>query len=165
MVSCQFWGCFLWMLQYKKAQVSDCGPWSRHEKTCLRGLRPGRTKNRSAQPQKLDRGLTFRIRKLKVFYYLVSEQQRCWSDCADAQADLRLCCSHMALTYFFHVVSHLFCPRLWKNKNKIKIMRFIDRLVLLLYPFILSSIRSSRVYVHGIANSIVVQMGHIVGGT
>ena len=44
-------------------------------------------------------------------------------------------------------------------------MRFIDRLVLLLYPFILSSIRSSRVYVHGIANSIVVQMGHIVGGT
>ena len=29
-------------------------------------------------------------------YYLGSEQQRHWSDCADAQADLRLCCSHMA---------------------------------------------------------------------
>ena len=29
-------------------------------------------------------------------YYLVSEQQRRWSDCADAQADLRLCCSHIA---------------------------------------------------------------------
>ena len=24
----------------------------------------------------------------------------CWSDCADAQADLRLCCSHMAKTGF-----------------------------------------------------------------
>ena len=29
-------------------------------------------------------------------YYLDSEQQRCSSDCVDAQADLRLCCSHMA---------------------------------------------------------------------
>ena len=28
-------------------------------------------------------------------YYPGSEQQRRWSDCADAQADLRLCCSHM----------------------------------------------------------------------
>ena len=28
-------------------------------------------------------------------YYPCSEQQRCWSDCMDAQADLRLCCSHM----------------------------------------------------------------------
>ena len=27
-------------------------------------------------------------------YYLSSKQQRCWSDCADAQADLHLCCSH-----------------------------------------------------------------------
>ena len=29
-------------------------------------------------------------------YSLGSEQQRCWSDCADVQADLHLCCSHMA---------------------------------------------------------------------
>ena len=33
-------------------------------------------------------------------YYLGSEQKRSWSDCADAQADLRLCCSHMAWTDF-----------------------------------------------------------------
>ena len=35
-------------------------------------------------------------------YYLGSEheQQRCWSDCAHAQADLRLRCSHMTLTLF-----------------------------------------------------------------
>ena len=31
---------------------------------------------------------------------LSSEQQRCWSDCANAQADLHLCCSHMAKTGF-----------------------------------------------------------------
>ena len=28
-------------------------------------------------------------------YYLSSKQQMCWSDCADAQADLYLCCLHM----------------------------------------------------------------------
>ena len=29
-----------------------------------------------------------------------SEQQRCWSDYADAQADLCLCCLYMAKTGF-----------------------------------------------------------------
>ena len=33
-------------------------------------------------------------------YYLSSKQQRCWSDCVDAQADLHLCCSQMAWTVF-----------------------------------------------------------------
>ena len=33
--------------------------------------------NRSVQPQKLDRGLKFRIKKQEVLYYLGSEQQRC----------------------------------------------------------------------------------------
>ena len=33
-------------------------------------------------------------------YYLSSEQQKCWSDYADAQTDLHLCCSHMAKTGF-----------------------------------------------------------------
>ena len=41
----------------------------RNEKTCLRDLRPGR-QNRPAQPQKLARGLKFRIYELEVFYYL-----------------------------------------------------------------------------------------------
>ena len=56
--------------------------------------------NRPAQIQKLARGLKFWIQKLEVLYYLFIEQQRCWSDCADAQADLRLCCSHRAITGF-----------------------------------------------------------------
>ena len=62
-------------------------------------------------PQKLCRDLKFQIYKLEVLYYLVSEQQRCWSDCADAQADLRLCCSHMAKTGF------LMTWLIWKLKS------------------------------------------------
>ena len=56
--------------------------------------------NRAAQLQKLGGGLKFWTKKLEVLYYLGSEQQRCWSDFADAQADLRLCCSHRAKTSF-----------------------------------------------------------------
>ena len=51
--------------------------------------------NWPAQPQKLAWGLKFWLQKLETLHYLGSEQQRRWSDCADAQADLRLCCSHM----------------------------------------------------------------------
>ena len=51
--------------------------------------------NRPAQPQKLARVLKFRLYNLEILYYLSSEQQRRWSGSADAQADLRLCCSHM----------------------------------------------------------------------
>ena len=52
--------------------------------------------NWPAQLQRPARILKFRIYKLEVSFCLGSEQQRRWSDCADAQADLRLCCSHMA---------------------------------------------------------------------
>ena len=67
----------------------------RHEKTCLREFPTRSDSNRPAQPQKLAWGLKFWIQKLETLHYLGSEQQRHWSDCADAQADLRLCCSHM----------------------------------------------------------------------
>ena len=33
--------------------------------------------------------------------------KRRWSDCADAQADLRFCCSHMAQTGFPNDVAHI----------------------------------------------------------
>ena len=53
--------------------------------------------NQPAQLQKLSaRVLKFWIEQVQVLYYLDSAQQRCWSDCMDAQADLRRCCSHMA---------------------------------------------------------------------
>ena len=56
--------------------------------------------NLPAQLQKLARGLKFRIQKLEVLCFLSSEQQRCWSDCANAQADLHLCCLHRHKTGF-----------------------------------------------------------------
>ena len=56
--------------------------------------------NRLAQLQKLARGLKFQIYKLEILYYLSSEQQMCWSDCADVQADPHLCCSHRHKTGF-----------------------------------------------------------------
>ena len=67
----------------------------RHEKTCLWGFRP-EDSNRSAQLKKLARVMKLPTLKLEILYYLGSEHQRCWSDCVDAQADLHLCCLHMA---------------------------------------------------------------------
>ena len=73
-------------------------------------LRPMPDTNRPAQPQKLARVLKFQLKNLEILYYLSSEQQRRWSDCADAQADLRLCCSHMASDTFSHGPAHItFC--------------------------------------------------------
>ena len=62
----------------------------RHEKTCLREFPTRSDSNRPAQLQKLAWGLKFWLQKLETLHYLGSEQQRRWSDCADAQADLRL---------------------------------------------------------------------------
>ena len=62
---------------------------------CLRQSPTRLDSNWPAQLQKLAWGLKFWLQKLETLHYLGSEQQRRWSDCADAQADLRLCCSHM----------------------------------------------------------------------
>ena len=43
-------------------------------------------------------------------YYLSREQQRCRTDCVDAQADLRLCCSPTAYDTFSHDLAQIsFC--------------------------------------------------------
>ena len=67
-----------------------------HAKMCLRGFSTKSDSNQPAQLQKLATILKFWIKPEYISYYLSSEQKRCWSDCADAQADLHLCCSHMA---------------------------------------------------------------------
>ena len=56
--------------------------------------------NRPVQPQKLARVFKFLLYNLEILYYLSSEQQRRWSDCADAQADLRICCRIWHKTHF-----------------------------------------------------------------
>ena len=67
-----------------------------HEKTCLQGLATRQDSNQPAQLMRLARALKFWLRQVEVLYYPGSEQQMCWSDCGDVQADLCLCCSHMA---------------------------------------------------------------------
>ena len=45
-----------------------------YEKTCLRGFRPGLTLNRAVlQTQKMVRGLKFRIKEVKVLYYVAKK--------------------------------------------------------------------------------------------
>ena len=78
----------------------------RHEKMCLQESPTRQDTNWPAKLQRPARNL-FRIYKLEVSFCLGSDQQRRWSDCADAQADLRLCCSHMALDTFSHGLAHI----------------------------------------------------------
>ena len=58
--------------------------------------------NRPAQLQRLARGLKFRIKKLEVLYYLRSEQQRCWSDCADVRT-VTIPAQECRLTWAIHI--------------------------------------------------------------
>ena len=51
----------------------------------------------------ITRGVVLsRQRTTKVLIRLRGCAGWCWSDCADAQADLRLCCSHMTFDTFLH---------------------------------------------------------------
>ena len=71
-----------------------------HDKTCLRGFRPAKTQT-SLLSYRDKLVLKNWFLQVWVSYYVSSKQQRCWSDCADAQADLHLCCSHTAKKGFF----------------------------------------------------------------
>ena len=62
-----------------------------------------RDSNQSAQLQRLARKLKFRLWQAWIWYLSKSEKQRRWSDCAYAQAGLRLCCSqHPERQVFWH---------------------------------------------------------------
>ena len=56
-------------------------------KMCIQRFSIRYDSNRSAHLQWLARVLKFQIQKLEPLYYIGSKQQRCWSDCVDAQAD------------------------------------------------------------------------------
>ena len=42
-----------------------------------------------------------------MWYFPQSEKQRRWSDCADAQAGLPLCCSQTSEDRFSHIEAHI----------------------------------------------------------
>ena len=65
----------------------------RHNKTCLRVFATKQDSNQSPQLQRLARKLKFHLQTVYIWYFLKSELQRLWSDSADEQAGLRLCCS------------------------------------------------------------------------
>ena len=91
---------------------------SRHEKMCLCEFPTRSDSNWPAQPQKLAWRLIFWLQKLETLHYLGSEQQRCWSDCVDAQTDLHLCCSHMTWHIFSWPGSLIFsCLSFYKRLN------------------------------------------------
>ena len=83
----------IWDLQFLIFSVSNE---PRHAKMCLPGSSTMKDSNQPPQLQKLARILVFWIYQVYKSYNPSSEQQRCWSDCADTQADLCFCCSHMA---------------------------------------------------------------------
>ena len=62
----------------------------------LQGFSNRSDSKQPAQLQKLARILKLWTEQVYISYYQRSEQQRCWSDCTDAQADLHLCSLHMA---------------------------------------------------------------------
>ena len=74
---------------------------------CLQKFPTRLDTNEPAQPQKLFRVLKFWLQNLEILYDLSSEQQRRLSDCADAQADLHLCCSHMTKDTSSHGPAHV----------------------------------------------------------
>ena len=99
----------------------------RHEKMCLRESPTRQDTNWPAQLQRPATILKFRIHKLEVSFGLDSEQQRRWSVCANAHADLHLFCSHMAQDTFSHGLAHMkkllrvlfpTCFCLWKQNQR-----------------------------------------------
>ena len=71
--------------------------WASSRENLSSGFATRVVSNRPAQPHRLARVLAIASRGI-----ILSKQrkQRRWSDCTDVQADLRLCCSHMAQTGF-----------------------------------------------------------------
>ena len=114
--------------------------WAMSQENLSSGFATRYDTNWSPLLQRLARGLNFSIYKQEVLYYLSSEQQRRWSDCAEAQADLseqqrrwsdcteaqadlRLCCLHMAKQVFSWRGSIIFIFALetkWRTNVTIK---------------------------------------------
>ena len=58
------------------------------------------------------------VSSLKVIEYS-SDKQRLWSDCAYAQADLRLCWSHIPHCWKSHVTAHIKCPDMTRSSSHV----------------------------------------------
>ena len=57
------------------------------------GFPTKRDANKFPQLQRLARKVKFRLWQVLIWHFPINEQQRRWSDCADAQSSMCLCCS------------------------------------------------------------------------
>ena len=73
-----------------------------HDKTNKMTCAPSEDSDLPGYPPSLIKVFAIRMKKAWVLSYPVSEQQRLWSDWADAQADLRLRWAHRSFCWFCH---------------------------------------------------------------
>ena len=78
-----------------------------HDKTNKLACAPSKDSDQPGHPPSLIGVLTVRMKKAWVLSYLLSAQQRLWSDWADAQADLSLCWALMPFCWFCHGAAHV----------------------------------------------------------
>ena len=83
--------------------------WASSRENLSSGFPTKRVSNRSPQLQRLARKLKFYLIRGKIWYFPKREQQRRRSDCADAQAGLRLCCSQTPEDRFSCFAAQLVC--------------------------------------------------------
>ena len=74
-------------------------------------------------PFKLRNSKWCSVSRLTVKKYS-SDKQRLWSDCAYAQADLRLWWSHIPHCWKFHATAHLLFPSIWPGGDKMCLRGF-----------------------------------------
>ena len=84
------WNLVNWTLSINSYQILY-GP--RRKKTCLRGIRQSEIQTSMLRYINLLESWNFACSKFVYDTFQKCEKQRCWSDCADAQAWLHLCCS------------------------------------------------------------------------
>ena len=72
------------------------------------------SKDQPGHPPSLIRVFAVHMKKAWVLSYLLSTQQRLWSDWADAQADLSLHWAHMPFCWFCRALAQIWAS-LWEN--------------------------------------------------
>ena len=78
-----------------------------HDKTNKMACAPSKDSDQPGHPPSLIRVFAVRMKKAGVLSYLLSTQQRLWSDWADAQADLSLRWAHIPFCWFCHEAAQI----------------------------------------------------------
>ena len=86
---------------------------------CLWGMWPCKTQT-GPKLKRLARFLKFGLQQVEVLYYLSSEQQRCWSDCADVRIKQVFSWhAHLWLWLFLRIFYNTYTER-WQSNWMVK---------------------------------------------